>query len=36
MIPKSSTEDGMGISWPAQKTDMDVLKKLHEVLKSKM
>lgn len=36
MIPKPSPEEGMGISWPAQKGDMDKLKQLHEALKSKM
>lgn len=36
MIPKTSLEDGMGISWPAKKADMDQLKVLCENLKSKM
>jgi hypothetical protein len=36
MIPKPSLEEGMGISWPAKKAEMDKLKQLHEALKSKM
>ncbi|CAI4213316.1 unnamed protein product [Parascedosporium putredinis] len=36
MIPKPSIEEGLGISWPAQATDMDKLKALFEHLKSKM
>jgi hypothetical protein len=36
MIPKTSSEDGMGISWPAKKADLDKLKQLHEALKAKM
>ncbi|CZR57516.1 related to protein kinase C inhibitor-I [Phialocephala subalpina] len=36
MIPKPNTEEGMGISWPQQKTDMDKLKALLADIKSKM
>jgi len=36
MIPKPNTEEGMGISWPQQKTDMDKLKALFADIKSKM
>lgn len=36
MIPKPNKEEGMGISWPQQKTDMDKLKGLFEDIKSKM
>jgi diadenosine tetraphosphate (Ap4A) HIT family hydrolase len=36
MIPKPNVTEGMGISWPQQKTDMDGLKKLFEEIKSKM
>lgn len=36
MVPKPNMEEGLGISWPAQKGDMDKLKQLHEALKAKM
>ncbi|ETN41558.1 uncharacterized protein HMPREF1541_03494 [Cyphellophora europaea CBS 101466] len=36
MIPKPNETEGLGIGWPAQKSDMDKLKQLHEQLKSKM
>ncbi|KAM7221930.1 HIT-like domain containing protein [Rhypophila decipiens] len=36
MIPKPNEEEGMGIRWPQQKTDMDKLKALAEEIKSKM
>ncbi|RJE23578.1 HIT family protein 1 [Aspergillus sclerotialis] len=38
MIPKPSQSDseGLVIGWPAQATDMDKLKALHEELKAKM
>ena len=36
MIPKPSIEEGLGISWPAKKADMDKLKQLQEALKAKM
>ncbi|KUJ14727.1 hit family protein 1 [Mollisia scopiformis] len=36
MIPKPNSEEGMGISWPQQKTDMDGLKALLADIKSKM
>jgi diadenosine tetraphosphate (Ap4A) HIT family hydrolase len=36
MIPKPNQTEGLGIGWPAQKTDMDALKQLHADLKSKM
>ncbi|KAK4445047.1 HIT-like domain-containing protein [Podospora aff. communis PSN243] len=36
MIPKPSKEEGLGISWPQQKTDMDKLKALFEEVKSKV
>jgi hypothetical protein len=36
MIPKPNEKEGLGISWPAQETDMDKLKQLHEKLKAKM
>jgi len=35
-IPKPSTEEGLTIGWPQQKTDMDKLKALSEEIKSKM
>ncbi|PQE14379.1 HIT domain-containing protein [Rutstroemia sp. NJR-2017a WRK4] len=35
-IPKPSTEEGLGIGWPQQKTDMDKLKELFAEIKSKM
>lgn len=36
VIPKPDQEQGLGISWPQQKGDMDALKSLHADLKSKM
>ena len=36
MIPKPNPEEGLGIGWPMQATDMDKLKALHEELKAKM
>ncbi|KAF7125191.1 hypothetical protein CNMCM5793_001300 [Aspergillus hiratsukae] len=36
MIPKPNETEGLGIAWPAQPTDMDKLKALHEEIKSKM
>ncbi|TVY20007.1 Hit family protein 1 [Lachnellula arida] len=36
MIPKPNEKEGMGISWPQQKTDMDGLKVLLAEIKSKM
>ncbi|KAK0611616.1 HIT-like domain-containing protein [Immersiella caudata] len=36
MIPKPNKEEGLGISWPQQKTDMDKLKALFEEIKSKV
>jgi diadenosine tetraphosphate (Ap4A) HIT family hydrolase len=36
VIPKPNEQEGLGIGWPAQQTDMDGLKKLHEALKAKM
>ncbi|KAG2024317.1 hypothetical protein GB937_003970 [Aspergillus fischeri] len=36
MIPKPNETEGLGIGWPAQPTDMDKLKALHEEIKSKM
>lgn len=36
MIPKPNHQEGLGIGWPAQGTDMDKLKALHEELKAKM
>jgi len=36
MIPKPNATEGLGISWPMQKPEMDTLKKLHEELKAKM
>ncbi|KAJ5217404.1 HIT domain protein [Penicillium chermesinum] len=35
-IPKPNETEGLGIGWPAQATDMDKLKALHEELKSKI
>jgi hypothetical protein len=35
-IPKPNATEGLGISWPQQKTDMDQLKALFEEIKSKM
>jgi len=36
MIPKPNETEGMGISWPQQKTDMDKLKALFADIKAKM
>ncbi|KAL4892658.1 HIT-like domain-containing protein [Aspergillus ambiguus] len=36
MIPKPNEAEGLKIGWPAQETDMDKLKALHEELKAKM
>ncbi|KEZ45480.1 hypothetical protein SAPIO_CDS1797 [Scedosporium apiospermum] len=36
MIPKPNVEEGLGIAWPSQETDMDKLKVLFEDLKAKM
>ena len=35
-IPKPNQAEGLGIGWPAQETNMDKLKALHEELKSKI
>ncbi|GAB1194868.1 hypothetical protein APSETT444_004119 [Aspergillus pseudonomiae] len=35
-IPKPNETEGLGVGWPAQATDMDKLKALHEELKSKI
>ena len=35
-IPKPNEQEGLGIGWPAQETDMDQLKKYFEVVKAKM
>ncbi|GAB1317632.1 Adenosine 5'-monophosphoramidase [Madurella fahalii] len=36
MIPKPNAQEGLGISWPQQTTDMDKLKALFEEIKSKV
>ncbi|KAL9586706.1 MAG: hypothetical protein Q9212_000714 [Teloschistes hypoglaucus] len=36
LIPKPNQTEGLGIEWPAQKTDMDKLKALFNELKAKM
>ncbi|KAF8459522.1 HIT-like domain-containing protein [Terfezia claveryi] len=36
MIPKPNEQEGLGISWPVQQTDMDKLKALHAEIKAKM
>ena len=36
MIPKPNEKEGLGVGWPAKETDMEGLKKLHEMLKAKM
>ncbi|CRG87777.1 Hit family protein 1 [Talaromyces islandicus] len=36
VIPKPNEDEGLGITWPAQTTDMEKLKALFEELKSKM
>ena len=35
-IPKPNETEGLGVGWPAEPTNMDKLKALHEQLKSKM
>ncbi|KAL1964023.1 hypothetical protein VTN77DRAFT_7569 [Rasamsonia byssochlamydoides] len=36
VIPKPNQTEGLGIGWPAQATDMEKLKALHEELKAKL
>lgn len=36
MIPKPNQQEGLGVGWPQQATDMDKLKALSEEIKSKM
>lgn len=36
VIPKPNKEEGLGIGWPAQETDMEKLKKTFEEIKSRM
>ncbi|MCJ1368477.1 Adenosine 5'-monophosphoramidase [Acarospora aff. strigata] len=36
MIPKPNDQEGLGIGWPATKTDMDALKQLLTEMKAKM
>ncbi|KAL1988379.1 hypothetical protein VTN96DRAFT_10062 [Rasamsonia emersonii] len=36
VIPKPNEKEGLGIGWPAQATDMEKLKALHEELKAKL
>ncbi|KAH0544012.1 hypothetical protein FGG08_001780 [Glutinoglossum americanum] len=36
MIPKPNDQEGLGVGWPAAKTDMDKLKELFAEMKSKM
>ncbi|KAK3346675.1 HIT-like domain-containing protein [Lasiosphaeria hispida] len=36
MIPKPNPEEGLGIGWPQQKTDMDKLKALYDEIKQKL
>ncbi|KAI1646910.1 HIT-like protein [Daldinia loculata] len=36
MIPKPNEEQGLGVGWPQQATDMDALKALCEEIKAKM
>jgi len=36
LIPKPNEKEGLGIGWPAQKLEMDELKKLFEEVKAKM
>ena len=36
MIPKPNEKEGLGIGWPAQKMDMEELKKYFQEVKSKM
>ncbi len=35
-IPKPDEDKGLGVSWPAQETDMDALKAVFEDMKAKM
>ncbi|KAK3319799.1 HIT-like domain-containing protein [Cercophora scortea] len=35
-IPKPNTEEGLGIRWPQQKTDMEKMKALYEEIKARM
>ncbi|KKA27191.1 hypothetical protein TD95_002110 [Thielaviopsis punctulata] len=35
-IPKPSAEQGLGVGWPSQPTDMEKLKALYEEVKAKM
>ena len=35
-IPKPNIEQGLGVKWPAQETDMDALKAVFEDIKAKM
>jgi uncharacterized protein YjdB len=35
-IPKPNQQQGLGIGWPAQETDMDKLKKYFEEIKAKI
>ena len=35
-IPKPDEDKGLGISWPAQETDMDALKAVFEDMKAKL
>lgn len=35
MIPKPNETEGLGVGWPAGKTDFDALKQLHADLKAK-
>jgi hypothetical protein len=35
-IPKPNAQEGLGIGWHQQSTDMDKLKKLFEEIKAKM
>ncbi|KAI4245735.1 MAG: hypothetical protein L6R40_002263 [Gallowayella cf. fulva] len=36
MIPKPNQTEGLGIEWPAQKTDMDKLRDFYNQVKAKM
>lgn len=36
IIPKRSEEEGLGIKWPAQKGNMEMLGKLAESIKAKL
>lgn len=35
-IPKPNQQEGLGIGWPAQETDMEKLKKYFEEIKAKI